>query len=48
MAKRCNVRYGTVVPDRVSSTSIFTIDNPSFPQSEISLFLAANRSHAEP
>src|SRR5664279_1931402 len=31
-ANRCNVRYGTIVPDRVSSTSIFTTDNPSFTQ----------------
>jgi len=48
VAKRCNVRYGTVVPDRISSTSIFTIDNPSLTHLVISCFLAASTSHPAP
>jgi len=47
-AKRCNVRYGTDVPDRVSSTSIFTIDRPSFTHLAISVFRTVSRSHAAP
>ena len=48
VANRCNVRYGTLVPDRANRSSTFTSVLPSLTHPAISARRVANASHAAP
>ena len=47
-ANRCNVRYGTAHPERVNSSSTFTIDRPSFTHPRICSRRPASRAQDGP